>query len=159
MHNRPLIEALTNSRVDISSEILAWNMSAEIATPIGKLHKSGTWYSHFDTHRDKLSDVTVPVALYPVYFWIAQLDLVVRIHHTDELRETRDERHNIDIIIWTDIYIINRPAMFACLFVCLFVLVSKRYEKRYLVCLSPRSLKRYRLSTLFLRVWYTNFRC
>jgi hypothetical protein len=38
------------------------------------------------------------------------------------------------------IYIINRPAMFGSLF----VLVSKRYEKRYLVCLSPNCQKGYR---------------
>ena len=48
---------------------------------VGRFHKSGMWYSHFDTHPDKLSDVTrIPAVLYPVSFGIAQLDLVVRIH-------------------------------------------------------------------------------
>ena len=46
-------------------------------------HKSGTWYSHFITHWDKLSDVILYLLLRIRYlsgFRIAQLDLVVSIH-------------------------------------------------------------------------------
>jgi hypothetical protein len=37
MHNRPSMKVWTNSRVSISSDILAWKMSREHAMPIGNL--------------------------------------------------------------------------------------------------------------------------